>query len=615
MVTATLAVAMVAGFGALAVDAVPSGFAQPDLVYTGLAFPTNVEFAPNGRVFITEIDGLVKTATSIDAPLSVFADLRSRVHHYWDRGLLGLAIHPQFPQQPYVYVLYAYGTPLFTPGGPTRVWEGPDACTNPPGALEDGCVVSARLSRLTSNPAGTAWTGADDEKVLINDWCQQFPSHSIGDVEFGPDGMLYVSGGDGADFNRIDYGQWGGTLPNSTNPITPRNPCGDPPGGAGGLMSPPTAEGGALRSQDLRTGGDPVGLSGTIIRVNPTTGAAASGNPGSSHPDANGKRIIAYGLRNPFRFTFKPGSDDLYIGDVGSGTWEEVNLHDDPTGEVLNYGWPCYEGGDGVSAPFSLYDNNDFTICEDLYDEGPGAVTASLFAYRHNEDISGDDDCPPAVPGPTSQTSSSITGLAFYTSGPFPNIYDGALFGADYSRHCVWVMFPSGGSPDPSTVEVFHYQPSTGPGTPGISPVDLEMGPDGSMYYVSFLRGELGRFRYRPPQADIDADPTSGDAPLLVDFDGSGSSDPDNETLTYAWDLDNDGQFDDGTGSTAQRTYSPGNHTARLRVTDPGGEYDIDAVQISVSNDPPAPVINTPSAGTLWSVSQQVTFSGSATDP
>ncbi|HEX9762822.1 MAG TPA: PQQ-dependent sugar dehydrogenase, partial [Acidimicrobiia bacterium] len=555
MVTATLAVAMVAGFGALAAEALPEDF-ESDTVYSGLAFPTNVEFAPNGRVFVTEIDGIVKSAPSVDGPLTVFADLRNVVHHFWDRGLLGIAVHPSFPTQPYVYVLYAYGTPLPVAGGPTRVWEDADqdgdGCSNPPGATDDGCVVSARLTRLTSNAAGTAWTG--EVQHLINDWCQQFPSHSIGDVEFGADGMLYVSGGEGADFNRIDYGQWGG----SNGPITPKNPCGDPPGGAGATLAPPGAEGGALRSQDLRTTGDPVGLSGTIIRVNPSTGAAAQDNgPGTGNID----RIIGFGLRNPFRFTFKPGSDDLYIGDVGSGTWEEVNLHANPTGAVRNYGWPCYEGGDGVSAPFGLYDNADLNICEDLYDDGAGAVSASHFAYRHTEDISGDDECPPAVPGPSNATSSSITGLAFYTSGPFPNAYDGALFGADYSRHCVWVMFPSGGNPDPSTVEVFHYQPSTGPGTPGISPVDLEMGPDGSMYFVSFLRGELGRFRYRPPQADIDANPTSGDAPLLVDFDGSGSSDPDDETLAYAWDLDNDGQFDDGTGTTAQRTYSPGNHT------------------------------------------------------
>jgi glucose/arabinose dehydrogenase len=100
-------------------------------------------------------------------------------------------------------------------------------------------VVSGRLSRLTA--AGNQMTGP--EQVLIEDWCQQYPSHSVGALEFGADGALYATGGDGASFNFADWGQDG----------APVNPCGDPPGGVGAALSPPTAEGGALRSQDLRT--------------------------------------------------------------------------------------------------------------------------------------------------------------------------------------------------------------------------------------------------------------------------------------------------------------------------------------------------------------------------
>ena len=81
-------------------------------------------------------------------------------------------------------------------------------------------------------PATDAWSaraspafGPDgSEEVLIEDWCQQYPSHSVGSLAFGADGALYVSGGDGASFNWVDYGQGG----------SPLNPCGDPPGGLGG---------------------------------------------------------------------------------------------------------------------------------------------------------------------------------------------------------------------------------------------------------------------------------------------------------------------------------------------------------------------------------------------
>ena len=67
------------------------------------------------------------------------------------------------------------------------------------------------------------------EQVLVEDWCQQYPSHSIGTVAFGADGALYASGGDGASFTFADYGQDG-------NPL---NPCGDPPSGPGGVLTLP----------------------------------------------------------------------------------------------------------------------------------------------------------------------------------------------------------------------------------------------------------------------------------------------------------------------------------------------------------------------------------------
>jgi glucose/arabinose dehydrogenase len=156
-------------------------------------------------------------------------------------------------------------------------------------------MVSGRLSRLQTS--GNVMTGT--EQVLIEDWCQQFPSHSIGDLGFGPDGALYVSGGDGASFNNVDYGQYGNPYAGDV-----ANPCGDPPAGVGGTESPPTAEGGSLRRQSLRcASGEPVEPNGAILRVDPATGAALPTNPLAGRSDPNARRIIASGHRNPFRFT------------------------------------------------------------------------------------------------------------------------------------------------------------------------------------------------------------------------------------------------------------------------------------------------------------------------
>ncbi|MGB7858906.1 MAG: Ig-like domain-containing protein [Acidimicrobiia bacterium] len=580
---------------ALAANAIQTDFVD-EIVLSGLSSPTNVEFAPNGKIFVAEKGGRVKVFDSLSDPTpDIFIDLSANVHDYWDRGLLGLAIHPDFPSTPYIYVLYTYDAAI---GGAPPTWG--DACPNPPGATNDGCVVSGRLSRLTAN--GNQSIGG--ETVLIEDWCQQYPSHSIGDLEFGADGALYVTGGDGASFNWEDFGQGGG---DPGSPV-PANPCGDTPVAVGGTQTAPTAEGGALRSQDLLTAGDPVSLDGTLLRVNPITGAAMPDNPLIGNSDLNARRIVAFGLRNPFRMAIKPGTNEVYTGDVGWNTWEEVNRHPNPSQTVLNYGWPCYEGGNSGSLVQSGYQSEGLTMCANLYSSG--AVNAPFFAYRHNQDITGSDACPPAAPG--QGTSSSISGLDFYTGGDYPGSYIGALFGSDYSRDCIWVMLPDGsGNPDPSTVTVFQHQAS--------NPVDVERGLNGDIFYVDLNGGTIRRLRFvganTPPQAVMTAIPLSGQAPLDVDFDASGSSDADDDALSYAWDFDNDGQYDDATGVTASWTFAPGSHTVKLLATDARGETDTDSVVIQSSNGPPVPVIDTPSPSLLWKVGNQVSFSGHATDP
>ena len=91
---------------------VPSGFSE-QVVFSGLEHPTNLAFAANGQVFVAEKSGLVKVFDSLDDPTpTVFADLRTKVHNYWDRGLLGLALHPDYPADPRVYVLYTYDGPI-----------------------------------------------------------------------------------------------------------------------------------------------------------------------------------------------------------------------------------------------------------------------------------------------------------------------------------------------------------------------------------------------------------------------------------------------------------------------------------------------------------------------
>jgi PKD repeat protein len=564
----------------------PANF-QESIVFSGLNHPTAVRFASDGRVFVAEKSGLIKIFDSLtDTTPTTFADLRTAVHDFWDRGLLGLALDPNFPTAPYVYVLYTYDAP---PGQTAPVWN--DACPSPPGPTTDGCVVTGRLSRLTAS--GNTMTS---EQVLLSGWCQQFPSHSIGDLRFGADGALYVSGGDGASFNNVDYGQYGG----SVGSPTPKNPCGDPPAGVGGNETPPTAEGGALRSLSLHRVAGPALLNGAVLRVDPATGDALPDNPLAGSADPIARRIVVEGTRNPFRFTVRPGTNDLWIGDVGWNTWEEIDRQPSPTSGVTDFGWPCYEG----AARQPGYQGANLNLCTGLY--AAGTALNPYYTYNHSASVVAGDGCPTG--------SSSITGLAFYTGGSYPSAYNGALFFADHSRNCIWVMMPGGNSlPDPANLAGFV--------TPAAGPVDLEIGPGGDLFYAGYDDGTIRRIQYfpanQPPIASATATPTSGDAPLTVAFDGSASSDPDpGDTITFSWDLNGDGVYGDSTAVAPTFTYTtPGAYAVTLRVTDNHGSSSTSQpITISVNNTPPVPVIDSPPSTQTWKVADTINFSGHATD-
>jgi hypothetical protein len=263
---------------------------------------------------------------------------------------------------------------------------------------------------------------------------------------------------------------------------------------------------------------------------------------------------------------------------------------------VENFAWPCYEG----SARQGGYDGANLNLCETLYNAP--SINAPFFAYAHSESVG--SGCPTG--------GSAISGLAFYTNGLYPQAYNGALFFADYSRDCIWVMYARQGQPDPSTRATFVAAAE--------NPIQLLTGPNGDLFYVDFHGGSLRRIQYtqanQPPTAVAKASPTSGAAPLTVQFDGSASTDPDaNDTMTYAWDLDGDGAYDDSTAIQPTFTYTAvGNYTIGLKVSDKHGASDTDSIVVSAGNTPPAATINSPLSTTTWEVGSTITFSGQASD-
>ena len=457
---------------------VAPGF-QMSIAINNLTEPTSVHFLANGKAFVSEKSGLILEYDSVtDTTPTTFADLRTEVDDFWDRGLLDIAVSPNFPTTPYIFAYFGYDAPI---GQTAPKWN--DACPTPPGATTDGCVISGRLVRLTAD-ASTGYNTmvAGSETVIIKDqWCQQFPSHSNDTVAFGPDGALYLTAGDGASFNNVDYGQYGGKLRRRSGQSLRRSAR-----RRGSADTPPTAEGGALRAQSFRRAStEPTLLNGAILRIDPTS-LTGDGKNRQSQPhqhDINKRRIDAYGLRNPFRFTFRPSATpgalpEVWIGDVGWNTWEEIDRITDPTAASKNFGWPCYEGVGTQSG----YQNAGLNLCKSL---SGNAVSAPYFTYNHNAHVVSGEACPTG--------SSAISGLAFYQGNTYPAQYHGALFFSDYSRNCIWAMqLGSNGLPDPSKIRVI----VSGAG----HPVDLETGPSGDLFYVDLDDGQIRRIQANQPE-------------------------------------------------------------------------------------------------------------------
>jgi glucose/arabinose dehydrogenase/PKD repeat protein len=518
---------------ASAAATVPQDFADQPIASLGA--PTALAFTPDGRMLIATQAGNLRVLTDGALQPTPALALGSRVCSNSERGLLGVAVDPNFATNRFIYLFYTFNK--FNNTCPTN------SSTSPVN----------RVSRFTLSDTNTV--DAASEVVLIDNMPSPAGNHNAGDVEFGKDGNLYVTIGDGG----CDYAG----------------------GGCAGSND-------AARDQHV--------LTGKVLRITPS-GGIPIGNPftgidssrcnvtGSTTAGRKCQETFAWGLRNPFRFAFDPNAAGtrFFINDVGQNAWEEID--DGQAG--ADYGWNVREGH---------CVNGSTTNCG----PPPAGMTNPIFDYGRGD------------------TCASITGGAFVPKGSWAAPYEGSYLFADYVCGRIFRLVPGAGgtytradfATNLGASSAVHLEFGPAGGGQGLYYTTYAGGGEVRRIVHTGAANTT-------PTASVSASPTSGPPPLNVTLDGSGSSDPDaGDTLTYLWDFGDGSQAAETSTPSTTHTYAAaGSYTATLRVRDNhGATSPPDTVRIDVGNTAPTPTISSPAAGQRFAVDETLTLSGSATD-
>jgi glucose/arabinose dehydrogenase len=515
----------------------PPQFVADDVVTSGgpLDNPVAIAFLPGGRLLVAEKDGRVWSVKNGVRSASPMVDLQNEVLGNGDRGLLGIAVDPNYPSNRSIYVLYTVD---------------PDT-----DGVDTNDAAFGRLARYQVSAVDSNVVDPASRTILMGvTWrkgpCSGSASHTIGSLRWGSDGSLLVSAGEGAQFEYVDAG-------------------GNDPLMFGPTRTDPIEDIGSFRAQDLRS------LAGKILRIDPATGNGYSSNPyWDGDPTSVRSRVYAYGLRNPFRFAVRPGTGStqiadgdpgvLVVGDVGSGAWEELDV---VTSSGVNLGWPCREG---IVARTEFNSTHPFRLgCDSVGTASdPTQPIHPVVSWNHEDDLKS---------VPSGLIGIAVVSGAFYTGTSYPAAYRRQLFFADYGADWIKVLRLDA---QHRVLEVIPFATATD------NPVDFATDPvTGDMYYVSISMDQVRRIRYTgaagnaAPVAIADALPESGVKPLGVTF-SSASFDPDGEPLTFGW------TFGDGGTATGPSPYhlygAAGVFDAILTADDGHGGIGRDTVRVTV---------------------------------
>jgi glucose/arabinose dehydrogenase len=447
------------------------------IVVSGLNQPIAFEFAPHdpSLLYIAEKGGFIKVFDTDTGQQSTFIDISSKVNDIQDRGLMDIALHPDFgtpvqpgqPEHNYVYAFYVVDPPD-TVGNPNSN-AGPDGggnrfaylvrytadpATNYTTVLPDSEVIllggaGQTLQDISGNGAvdstsnfGQAESGFNAQTgKYVDDYIKvDSRSHAGGSLAFGPDGALYVSIGDGTSFNAAD----------------PRS----------------------ASVQNINS------LSGKILRIDPITGMGLPDNPfvePGDDLDANHSKVYQLGLRNPFSIGFAPDGR-LFITNTGWNSWEEIE-----SGHAgANFGWPYFEGGDN-GANLQTPGYKDLAGAAAFYAavaNGDIILTPAYRAFAHSE----------SAPGYQLGAIVGIDGV--YTGSVYPAEFKNDVFFTDINDGEVFVVDINDRS------DVKYLYSSQG------APVAFKEGPDGYVYVANLGAGTITKLVITPSDHPI-GDPNS----------------------------------------------------------------------------------------------------------
>lgn len=279
------------------------------LVSDGLDKPIGLAHAGDGsgRLFVIEQEGRIRILQDGELLPEPFLDIRKRISCCGERGLLGIAFHPNYIQNGYFYINYTE---------------------------EQGKQLFSVISRYQVSTDANVADPTSELRLLQQP--QPYANHNGGNLQFGSDGYLYIGLGDGG-------------------------AAGDPEGNA----------------QSLDT------WLGKLLRIDVDGGvpyAIPADNP--YVPGGGLLEIWAYGLRNPWRFSFDSLTGDLYIGDVGQGTWEEIDFLVAGSSGGANFGWDYFEG----AHPYEGSPPADLAFVPPVaeYSHSEGISVTGGYVYRGN---------------------------------------------------------------------------------------------------------------------------------------------------------------------------------------------------------------------------------------